>query len=218
MLSFTIDGKEYLCPSGYGEITIQDYAAFIATVVPLAPNPIKIQLSYNPKPKGFVARLTARINRIITDIKGPQDEIGQWEATLAYDAAFIAHWLKCPARLVERIEPGDLHGLCVFINSQWESWEPRPLIQKFEHDGRVWECDYSLETLLEIKHPQDPQSVLSTLCSSGGKRMSARKWGGVSLDIAASIMVEIRRQHTAIGTIVGSDILDQYNFTNNAAR
>ena len=48
--------------------------------------------------------------------------------------------------------------------------------------------------------------------------MSARKWGGVSLDIAASIMVEIRRQHTAIGTIVGSDILDQYNFTNNAAR
>lgn len=214
MLSFTIDGKEYLCPSGYGEITIQDYAAFLATVVPLAPNASKIQLSYKPKPRGFIARLTARINRVISDIKGPQDEIGQWEATLVYDAAFIAHWLKCPPRLIDRIEPGDLHGLCVFINSQWESWEPRPLIQKFEHDGRVWECDYSLETLLEIKHPQDPQSVLSCICKSNGKQMSARKWGTVSLDIAASIMVEIRRQHTALGSIVGNDILDQYSINN----
>jgi hypothetical protein len=218
MLSFTIDGKEYLCPSGYGEIKIQDYATFIATVVPLAPNATKIQLSYNSKPNGFVARLTARINRVITDLKGPLDEIGQWESTIAYDAAFITHWLKCPPSLVDRIDHGDLHGLCVFINSQWEAWEPRPLIQKFEHDGRLWECDYSLEALLEIKHPQDPQSVLSTLCSSNGKRMGARKWGTVSLDIAASIMVEIRRQHTAIGTIVGSDILDQYDFTNNSAR
>jgi hypothetical protein len=214
MLSFTIDGKNYECPTGFGEITISEYATYMATVVPLY-MPISDQKRKSKK-QGFFARLTERLNKANEDLKASQQEVASTtDMQLPFETAFISHWLKCPMELAERIEPSDLYGLFMFINEQWQAWEPIVRIQNFMHDGRLWEIDYSIDRLAEIPDMKDLQTVVSCICTNAGKRMKPWQWGDLSIHIAASIMAEVKRRHSIIAPVIGDEILKAFNINQN---
>jgi hypothetical protein len=205
MLSFTIDGNEYLCPMGYGEITISEYAAWMAMQPPMAPNGAQ----HTPKPRGFTQRLANRLNTATAKIK-KKGAMPPRATTIDDQRQFISHWLKCPPDLVDMIDQVDVNAMYVFINNQWMAWKPKENIQQFYHDGRLWVVDYSLDALAGCD-TSDLQHVMGNICRSGSYTMKPRKWGGLSLDIAASIMVEVKRRHQLVAPIIVLSILQHLN-------
>ncbi len=210
MLSFTIDNRDYECPMGFGEITISEYATYCATVLPLAnPRPAERPKA---KPKGYVARMIARLqkaNQELLDQREPA--IDHHDRQMVYEAAFCSHWLKCPMETIERLEEGSLHGLYMFINDQWQAWEPIERIQQAMYMGRLWTIDYSFDRITSVPDLQDLQSVAAHLFTCGNRRLKPRDCGSLSLHVMASVMVEIKRRHSNIAPIIGDAILKQFN-------
>ena len=210
MLSFTINDQDFECPGGYGEISIERYAAFVATVVPLAPK--LPMVASNPIAKGFTKRLTQRLNEARIAISF--DPLAHYEQTMVYNRAFISHWLKAPESLVETILDEQVIHLVTFFSREWSAWQPKR-ITVFAYAGKVWDVDYSLDTLGSVTDPSDMQQVMAHICKSHGHRMGPRDWGGVSLDIAASILHEIKRRHSIIAPIMGASILNTFKIDYN---
>lgn len=211
MFSWTIDGKEYTAPMGYGEITIERYATYMATVTSAqrAMQPPKA-----PKKKGFMARLTRKINKATEAIKAKaEDPIEKWEHEYQAKADFVAFWLKCED-VIERIDPSTVLQIWTFLNHQWGAWEPE-YVGHFMHDGKLWFVDYSFDTLASVKEFTDLQVVMSKVCFCHGENPSPRDFGNLSLNIAASIMHEINQVYKPYGQVVGASILQHFNLDIN---
>ena len=210
MYSFTINDRPYTCPAGYGEITIEQYAAYAATVLPLMPtNPQGIQTD---RSASFAKKLTQRLNAARIAIAF--DPLQHYEDQMVFNRAFIVHWLKVPAEIVDLILDEQVLQVVTFISREWSAWQPRR-IEVFAYDGKVWDVCYDLDTLGSVTDPSDMQQVMAHICKNNGQRMSPRDWGGVSLDIAASILHEIKRRHALIAPIIGASIINAMNLHDN---
>jgi len=208
MFSWTIDGIERRAPMGYGEITISQYATYQRIIAPLAPDYKPKQ--FQSKSKGIIGKITNMLIRAKNKIdESNVDQLDRHERQFIFESAFVSHWLKLDD-IVEQMAESDIRSIYLFLNQQWQAWEPKQGIESFTYDRRLWKIDYSLDTLGSIKDIGDLQSVMAAICYTGSTRKSARYWGGLSLDIAASIMEEIKIRHAQIGDIVGYSILESF--------
>ena len=113
MFSWTIEGKEYTAPMGYGEISIAEFTAYMATVAPSRPETEPMIINGS----GWKARLARRIRRKVDELKtNREQESFDWLKQQEYEASFVQHWLKLPAELKKfRFFPQALlHKLSIF--------------------------------------------------------------------------------------------------------
>lgn len=206
MLSFTIDGSEYLFPAGYADIILRDYMAFME-VVGLPPHSSGQKPMIRTKPS-LLDRIKGKTQELKTGSN--TEPIPDSEAiSLEYMAQFINFWGNVPLVLIERMLDSDIFGMYVTINNHWLPFTPTEGITTFLHDGRLWSIDYSLDAITSIKDPQELQSIMSSLCkSSSGGVESPRYWGGVSLANAISVVVELKRRHRIIASAIGASIIN----------
>ena len=210
MFSWTIDGKEYTAPQGYGEITVADFTAYMATVATIKPAKPRASI-VGRIGKGIIARLTAKVKAKKQQLEQQRaDAEHDWLKVMEFELAFVQHWLKLPFDVASRIDFTEISALHNFLLKSWGSWSPTERIAAFTHGGKTYDVDYSIDTLGAIDHKADLSVILSHICTHKGKHPSPRLMGGVSLHVLASIMHEVARRQKAIGSIVGASILESF--------
>jgi len=207
MFSWTIDGKNYTAPQGYGEITVAEFAAYWATVAPI--KPAKVVVKQNGT--GLMAKLAARLNRKAQELRQSEDDLNfDWLKQMEYETAFVQHWLKLPADLVLAMEYTDVKAIHDMLIQSWSAWKPEPNMVAFSYGGKVWQVDFSLDTLTSIPKDTDLQNSLSRLMVCDGKRKRPRYWGGLSLHVGASVMARVAEHQKAIGTIAVHHLIETF--------
>jgi len=207
MFSWTIDGKNYTAPQGYGEITVAEFAAYWATVAPIKP----AKVVGNANPKGFMAKLVAKLNRKTQELRQSHDDLNfDWVKQMEYETQFVQHWLKLPLELIEAMEYTDTKAIHDMLVNSWSAWKPEPNMVAFSYGGKVWKVDFSLDTLTSIPKDTDLQTSLSRLMVCDGKRKRPRYWGGLSLHIGASVMARVAEHQKAIGTIAAVHLVETF--------
>jgi hypothetical protein len=98
MFSWTIDNKEYTAPQGYGEITVADFTAYMATVATIKPAKPRASI-VGRIGKGIIARLTAKVKAKTEQLEQQRAEAEHdWLKVMEFELAFVQHWLKLPIR------------------------------------------------------------------------------------------------------------------------
>lgn len=207
MFSLTIDNREYFAPMGYGEISVERYATYMAVLG----ETIHLEAQREkPQKKGFLASLTRKLNQANERLKEPLEAANiAWEKEYQAKREFVAYWLRAHD-IIDRMDPSSVLHIWEFLNRQWSAWKPST-INSFTFEGKLWTVNYSFEELAKVQDYTDMQSVLSQLCTDyQGQTASPRFWGNASLDVAASIMHTIKTKHKSFATVIGASILDHF--------
>lgn len=211
MFSWTIGSRQYYAPMGYGEITVERYCTYMATLGEVVSNEAVKEQSIK---RGWLARLTRKLNRANEQLKSRSiDDNEAWAKEYQAKCEFVAFWLRAHD-VIDQLDPSDVIQIWEFLNRQWSAWSPR-VVNQFTHDGKLWTVDLSFEAVSTVKDFAQLQSVLSQLChDSNGNTESARYWGNLSLDTATCIMHTIKTKHQAFASIIGASILHHFNIEN----
>jgi len=214
MLSFTIDGHEYLFPAGYGGIILRDYIAFMDIVGLPEPTNDPHHVGHDGmigkrKHSKLQERLKAEAQRLRNARNAAIFADGK-HLDQGYMVQFLNFWGKVPLELLSRVSPGDIVAMYVTINNHWVPFHPIEGISTFRHDSRQWTVDYSIEAMTNVPDYQDLHQVMSWLCrDQEGRKESPRYWGNAPLSVVISIMVEIKLRHRVIAAAMGQHIVDK---------